>query len=168
MLDSEHLEGIARVCTYGRIWMLGINNTKTPLMISDHPIVLRSHDPHPFYRSPGWIAPYVEIGIPISPSLIILLFCPAIFRERSKFGSEWLMNNTVVELNEEHVLYYNSLQWGNSYRFLLSSVNDWETLEEYLSEFPELKNPNRQKVSVSGFGRNMILDKDWRIPKRKK
>jgi hypothetical protein len=167
LLDKDYLEGISRVSAFGRIWMLGVNRTKTPFIVSDHPITMRSYDPHPFFRSPGWAAPYTEIGIPISSEFILILFCPLMFRNRFKYYQEWTLDNNVMEMDDENVLYYNSLQCGNSYRFLYSPVDEWSMVRRFVKEFPESTDPNRQKVEVQGFGKNRILQKDWRMPKRK-
>lgn len=48
LLDEKHISGIARVLTEMQIWMLGVNNTGNPLILSDHPIIKKSHDPTPW------------------------------------------------------------------------------------------------------------------------
>lgn len=165
LLNQDHLEGIARVCTYGRIWMLGVNRTATPFILSDHPIIRRSHDKHPLWAGGGWASAYLEVGIPLTPELMVMLFCPGIFEDRFQYGREWSLNNTVQEMTDENVMYYNSLQCSNSYRFLYSSTNDWTMVEKYLSEFPRHRNPTRQKVQLEGFGKKWELHEDWRMPK---
>lgn len=168
LLDQNHLNGIANVSTFHRIWMIAINNTSTPLIVSDHPILKRSHLPDSVYGGGGWASLGLEVGIPLSPKLMIVLFCPTIYEKAYNYGLEWTLNNTVLELTEENVMYYNSLQCSNSYRFLYQSEPQWDLARKFLLEFPEHQNPVRQKVALNGFGKQWKLHDDWRMPRSNK
>lgn len=162
LFNKDHVNGVSRVLTFNKVWILGVNRTERPLIISDHPIIQKSHDPKSS-SSGGWISPYMEIVIPLSPKYILIIICPLLLRKKEfEFGAEFLLDSMTTELTGDQVDYYNSLQCCNAYRFLYSERPDWEAVKRIIKDNPRLKNPIRQRVAVNGFGKKRTLPDGWR------
>lgn len=105
----------------------------------------------------------MEIAIPLTPRYILIAFSPHILKKNGfKYGGEWVLDSQTIELSREHVVYYNSLQCYNAYRFLFSPKDDWEFPKKVYLENPQYGAPLRQRVTVGGFGSNGTLPPDWR------
>lgn len=125
-----------------QIWLVGINNTKSPLWTSDSPIVKYHHirkQSIPGFS--GWQLPGVEIAFPLTPKHILLI------AERSHFKFLESLDCGHSTLNDEAVTFYNSLQVIQSYRQVYSNNDQFELAKRICTDNPDLRKP-RNKVAV--------------------
>lgn len=117
-------------------WILVSNQTKSPFWTSDNPIV--KHNPHKseIVGNLGLKSPGIELYIPISPFLAILLCDPF---ENADLASELPVFAPSVDfMNSGQVIY--------SRQYLFSPNDDFSLAHEMLRKKPELSNPNRPRI----------------------
>lgn len=125
------------------IWLIGLNETKKTLWTSDHPFTRRAHLKRDFISHTGIASPGIEIAFPLSPRVILILF------ERTYFKRINNLDGRIVQLNEDNVDYYNSLQMYSSYRQIYSSDDNFELAKEICRKHPELCSENKQRIAVN-------------------
>ncbi|UOF01501.1 DUF4238 domain-containing protein [Bdellovibrio reynosensis] len=131
-------------------WVIGYNQTEIPLITSDHPVVMRSHNDHPWLRSAAWGVPKTEILIPLSPKVSLMLMCKSFFNDsHGSVLAEQHTENRVVPLNKDNIIYNNHLQITGSYQRLFSNTDEFYLAEDILAEEPKYSNPNRKRVVAS-------------------
>jgi len=111
--------------------------TKNPFYISDNPVVMYNHHD----LSPGSIGLNVkgiEIYLPISKTLCLSMLCPEAFK--------LLPDNVILNMSEEHVIFNNHLQVDSSETFVLSSENNFDLVEQMISDDGEYKHRTRIKM----------------------
>lgn len=131
------------------IWILGTNMTPRLLHTSDHPVVKRSSLGEGFESNNGIASPGIEIFVPISPKLILMIF------ERSHKHAIPAKHLQSVELDEDNIKYFNDLQTVMSYRQIFSVDESFDDTFQRVNEFPWCADPNRKRVEISGgpFGK---------------
>lgn len=85
-----------------KIWLIGLNNTGTPLYTSDTPIVKANHVKHKY--AAGWDGPGVEIIFPITPNHALILLDRQLFAHNLPNDGRW------VALNDADIVRFNELQ----------------------------------------------------------
>ena len=119
------------------------NATDMPFYTSDHPVSKRANIISPVRSFGGWASEGIEIAFPLSPRATLIL-C-----DRTYFHQLEHLENQVLELQDtQNVIYYNSLQVNDSYRFIYSSSRDFALAEEMVIAHKDLGNPDRQRTEV--------------------
>ncbi|MES1945631.1 hypothetical protein PC39_15991 [Salinisphaera sp. PC39] len=146
-------------------WVLMRARKGFPFITSDHPICMQNMLDHGPRGNLGLGVAGIEIYFPISTTWCLCMLCPSYQNEiidgyqRYKtmamagrlppglalqpFELEELvagfLEGAGVRTQDESILNINSLHVRNSYRFIFSSKNDFEMVEDILSEHPDLK-----------------------------
>lgn len=128
------------------VWLVGLNETGTPLITSDTPIVKRNHIKHKY--ASGWAGPGVEIVFPISPDHALILLERSFFIDHVEHDGRW------VRLTESDIQRFNELQVISSHRQIYSSTADFSLVEKMCDERPELCSPRDDRVTIN------LYDKD--------
>ena len=139
-----HLQSIQDYALYGM--MIGrmkfvtiINKTPIPFWTSDNPICFDNFVPSAMGNL-GIISKGVQIHLPISPKIMLIAVDPIFFSEMPEVNEVY---------NKKQILFENSLQAENSSRWVFSSTKKFYKLKNMLNEYPELKNPQRDRASIS-------------------
>jgi hypothetical protein len=155
----------AALCNH--IWVIGVNETATPLITSDSPVVRRAHkseepfipraDSGPLYKRaidiaiessrPGIESEGVEIIFPLSPD------CVLIFLERSYFKTLEDKDGRRFALNDAKVDELNRLQVIQSYRQVYSRSDDFMFAHKVCREHPDACSRQREKTQVRTWER---------------
>ncbi len=154
-------------------WILFSSRQPGAFFCSDNPVAMQNTEKSTLLGGNlGFAVPGIEIYFPLSPKLVLALYCPShetkireIQQMRNQivehFGiapqleyddlaerlSEGLDSGDVVEVPEPVVTNFNSLQVIFSTRFLFSRTKDFPGVSEMLSEHPELRKGLRIKSS---------------------
>jgi hypothetical protein len=123
-------------------WIVGINDSNEPLVTSDHPVVRYAHRRHPWMSYTGLASPGIEIAFPLNPRLVLILF------ERREFHSLAGIDGKYLPLNEQNVIFYNSLQIRESYRYVYSQSNRFDLAREVIAAIPAAASTSRPRVDV--------------------
>jgi len=107
-----------------KIWVLLESNKK--FYTSDNPIVRQNTiNRNPHRGTLGINSDGIEIYFPLSPSLVLCLFCERAY--------SWLKEKRMPS-NAENIENVNSLQVIYSDRFVFSSQNDFELVEDMINK----------------------------------
>lgn len=137
--DPEFLAHFQNIF-FDKIWIIGINKTSNTFYTSDHPVALYSYKNNKD-RGVGYGSPDVEVSFPLSPILNLMMY------ERSSFEHDiGKLENTVVELRDENIEFYNSLQVKESTRQVFCIENSFTLAEEMVSENPEISKIERPRL----------------------
>lgn len=122
------------------IWMIGLNESDTPLYTSDQPVVKMSRRDMQGFGSLG-----IQITLPLTSKNVLLLcdrkdFLPLVFA-----GYE----DSYLPLDREDVKHYNSLQVLDSYRQIYCPVGDFLFAAELCAEHPAVCTPKQSRIEVS-------------------
>lgn len=128
------------------IWLVGRNATSQPLFTSDNPLVRREHIKDPYMSNYGIGSPGIEIALPLSPSYVLILCERTVHRQHQDDDLR------VIDLGEENVAYYNSLQVQQSFRQVYSADARFSLAEELCRANPDLTVPN------GGAERRLVVD----------
>ncbi|HXT33988.1 MAG TPA: DUF4238 domain-containing protein [Chloroflexota bacterium] len=118
-------------------WALMPNPTKDPYWTSDHPVFRHNQNRDHFAATQGIASPGVEIYLPLSPWLALMMFDPAEPR---------LPQYSVLPAIPTNVVFVNEYQTTNSQRFIYASMNGFHLARRILAETPEIGNPMRPRV----------------------
>lgn len=125
---------------FDKIWIIGKNKTRNTFFTSDHPVTLYSCK-NKKALGVGYGSPDVEVSFPLSPIFNLMMY------ERSSFEHDiGKFENTVVELNEENIEFYNSLQVKESTRQVFCIENSFTLAEEMVRENPEMSKIERPRL----------------------
>lgn len=138
ILDEKFINEIS-VILYNHIWIIGVNYTKSPFITSDNPIVKKGHLEN-ILGGVGIKSEGVEIAFPLNSTLILIMF------DRRYFKKYEHQDRCFMELDEDNVVYYNSLQAIQSYRQIYSCKDSFKVVEETISKNPEIKNIKRKRI----------------------
>ncbi|PIC78746.1 hypothetical protein CSV75_14765 [Sporosarcina sp. P18a] len=132
------------------IWTIGINETGMSFYTSDNPVVKYGHKKDAFFSNAGIASPGIEIAFPISEKLILIL------RDKSYFGvdAELLYGNKFIRMEEENVIFYNSLQVTQSNRQIYSSNPDFELINKMKEDNPGAL-IRKSKIDVIAGGKKL-------------
>jgi len=123
-------------------WCLTKNDLSMEFYSSDHPIVIYN----PIYKgneiigfgSVSYRAEGVEIYFPLEPRLCLILYD----KKRSEYR----------KVKPERLVIKGELDWLNTqiiamaHRTVFTKTNDFQFVKNRLTEYPELKNPNRNRI----------------------
>jgi hypothetical protein len=141
MFDPEFVNRMMEALM-GHIWILGINQTDRLFYTSDTPVVKQRHVDHPVLGTGGWASPGIEINFPISPR-IVLMMC-----DREHWKELGPMDGRGIAMDDDGVLYCNSLQVRDSYRQVYSRTDDFELAREFCTAHPGVRSLEREVVEV--------------------
>lgn len=127
----------------GAIWIFARNKSEVPFYTSDHPVLLKSPDNKQWLCVPRIWDDGVQIVFPISPSLI--LYC----KERVYWRKLERFDNCVspVHFTAYMAEHENSGQIGMSRRFVFCCKPDFEFARTFCDLHPEIRDPNRVRIS---------------------
>lgn len=146
-------------------WVLMRARRGFPFITSDHPICMQNMVDHGLRGNLGLRVTGIEIYFPISTTWCLCMLCPTLekkildgyqsYKRMAMAGSlppgfalqpfelEELVagfrEGAGVRTKDESILNINSLHVRNSHRFIFSSTNDFEMVEDIISEHPDLK-----------------------------
>lgn len=132
-----------------KLWLLLKTSRSFPFIIGDNPIALQNslHQSSVLYGNLGLNAKGIEIYLPISPKISLLLLCPAYAKMPMwNFIKNAYTNGTPLTCHTQHVLNQNSLQIANAERYVMSSINDFELARRMLKNNPNLKRGPRMRI----------------------
>lgn len=134
-------------------WCLNAPPPNATFLVSDNPVMLRNYyEPSQNRGNSGIASPGIQIYMPLSPQLILCLFCPTLlqpFREEKEALNhpipilEAVKSGRAFVIPPESVVYCNSLQIAFSERFVFSSDGDFSLAQEMVRETPGLRKPTR-------------------------
>lgn len=145
--------------------LLLLSSHQAKLWTSDNPVVIHNTFP---YGQCGLASPGVEIYHPLSDHLCLEFLCPSIQemiaesldplhpRPASKDPRmhqtlKCLQNGTPLEVDSNCQLFLNSLQVGQSSRFLFGSEDDFDLARRAISKYPDLQEV-RSLTTVGSVG----------------
>jgi len=124
------------------IWLIGVNMTTSHFYTSDTPIVKRTHDKHPLIGT-GLGSYSVEVAFPLTPKHMLIL------RERTHFHDLQQLDLHTVPMTPENVIYYNSLQVFQSYRYVYCPFGEFLLAADISCGHPEICMPERKRWKIS-------------------
>jgi hypothetical protein len=148
MYDKEFIQGHIEVLL-SHIWHIGISTVPEPLYTSDTPVAMRSHLNDASY---GIGSTGVEIMFPLGPRHILVM------HERQHFMQFEHADYKTIPLGRENVLYFNSGQVLGSYRHVYSSVSEFELAVNLCAENPEICDPDRDRIQISGGVQDLLVE----------
>jgi len=149
LTDSAAIHKMANVLL-NHIWVLGVNESTTPLWTSDHPVVRKAsiRDDHKSYM--GLASPGIRVSLPVSPKYILLLFDGEYFSYlRYRDGGR-------VSLSGKEVEQYNQLQVLQANRQVFSQDGDFGLATELRREYPDAFTLERPRVTANRGRRNAV------------
>lgn len=161
MWNADFVSRIAAVL-YGRIWVMGVNETTTALYTSDTPVVTQAHKQRDSFipdrskgpafskaidvviesRLPGIEEEGVELAFPLSPK------CALIILENKHFKDIEKNQGKRYSLQPTDILRLNSLQVLRSNRQVYSVSNDFSMAEKLSSDLPHISSVNRANIEI--------------------
>ncbi len=120
-------------------WILVSNKSHMPFWTSDNPIVRYNPHKSELVSNLGWKSPGIQLHIPISPTLAIIMCDPC---EYADLASELPAFAPSVDFN-------NSGQVIHSRQYVFSPNDNFSLAHEMLRESPELSNPNRPRITMA-------------------
>lgn len=124
-------------------WILCENKTQTPYWTSDNPIIRHNDLDFGPYGNLGLRSKGIQIYFPLTPDLVIGFIDPELYQD---IDSHMIDNDD--EDGRAHIRFFNSLQVRNSTRHVISNEDDFELAENYLDEYPEYADPERDRVNM--------------------
>lgn len=124
-------------------WRVGVNTSDQPLFTSDHPVVMRSHVSNGLY---GIGAHGIEICWPLSPQYALILL------DERYFNSSAASSQSLIQLSPDNVMYYNSLQTSQAYRWIFSSNSDFSLAQDFCGTYPEVLDIRRKPLQLHWQG----------------
>lgn len=139
------------------------NETKTPFIISDHPVIRSNAFPSGDH---GLASPGILVYIPISPIYTIIMHCPTIvakYEAIDKMGLEPaeiarelayrdnLKSGEPILIDEAKVLHLNQKQIAESTQYVYSSIDEFDQARQLLKRHPELRHV-KAHFEVGEFG----------------
>ncbi len=123
-------------------WILAKNNLNFELYTSDHPVMVYvpnlDGEIGPKFGAFQYFSKGVEIFFPLTPKHCLILFDRAV----SEYN----------QFNNEKTLIKGELDWINTqiiaqaYRMIFTKKNDFEFVKNVLKKYPELRDPNRNRI----------------------
>jgi len=97
------------------IWMIGVNDSDTPIYTSDHPVVRFPHS-----SSNGLFSEGMEIVFPIDRKLILIMLEPNYFQNFAHRDCK------LMQLNPDEIVQFNTLQVAECCRFVFCSHDSFD------------------------------------------
>ena len=146
LYNSNRIEETA-LLLFQHIWIVGINRTMQPFYTSDNPVVRKAHVVRPGRSFVGFKAPGVEIAFPLTSTHILVMY-----ERKYHWNKHGRFENGVVGVSPFQVDYFNALQVKQSYRQIFCGKNEFEQARGVCKRFPDVCNPNRERVKVEVNG----------------
>jgi hypothetical protein len=128
------------------IWIILKNETETPFISSDNPLVNYIHKKNPAKPETGMFLLSNELFLPLSPQYGI------VFLDVVYFSQLLNKNNTIIPVKDkEHIKLYNFLQTKDSHRQVFSSINDFSIFDEIEQKLPDVLKTGRRKSEISSI-----------------
>jgi hypothetical protein len=127
---------------FSHIWVLGVNRTSHMFYTSDSPVVKYAHVRNRAIGTSGYGSPGIEVAFPMSPRVILVMW------DRRYWKDLHMLDGRGIQLDEQNVSYYNSLQVSQSYRQVYCPGDDFALAEGICSEYPEVCSEEREQVRV--------------------
>lgn len=121
-------------------WILIINKSIFPFWTSDNPVVRYNSVDHSPYGNLGLTKIGIEVHLPLTPKLCLLLCDPISFQ---------LEPNKKITKDYHHIIRERDLQVRDSTRFVFSLENNFNFAKAMLKEKPELGEYNRKRIRVN-------------------
>ena len=126
-----------------KIWLLMKATEGSHFYISDNPVAKHNHIERPYRGNLGLKNEGIELYLPISPHLCLMLLC----RNMANLATlspetglhEAYFTDTPIRANPDNVTHLNSLQIIHSERFLFASQNDFFLAQDMIREHPSIK-----------------------------
>lgn len=125
-------------------WISIENDTDQPFWTSDHPIVRHNSNDFAPFGNLGLKNRGIEVYFPISPDLSLGFVDPESF---DVVPTSLTLQNT--DEGREHVTFQNCLQIRESTRHIISNRSDFKLADDYLDEYPEYEDINRDRVDMT-------------------
>ena len=126
----------------GKVWFLMKSTAEHPFYISDNPVAKHNLIERPFRGNLGLKNEGIEIYLPLSPRLTLMLLCPKMTEVASRNRETGLHDayytDTPISAGPENVEHLNSLQVVNAERFIFSTSSDFSLAQDMVREHPEL------------------------------
>jgi len=120
-------------------WILVSNKTNIPFWTSDNPIARYNPHKSELVSNLGWKSPGIQLHIPISPALAIIMCDPF---EYADIASELPAFAPSVDFNNSGQVIY-------SKQYLFSQSDNFSLAHKMLQESSELSNPNRPRITLA-------------------
>jgi hypothetical protein len=144
LLDTSNILKTAKLLNQ-LTWVLYINRTSHLLYTSDSPVTRKAHAKHSFLSMTGLTSPGVELCIPISSNLLLIMIEGNFHKLPKSIDRTW------KEMNFENVRHYNARCIYQSHRYVYSSTDDFSFLLEIAKKDPKVfKNGTEDTVHWGG------------------
>jgi hypothetical protein len=125
-------------------WIVIENESRQPFWTSDHPIVRHNSNDFSPYGNLGLKNRGIQVYLPLSPELSLGFVDPESFWD---VPTNLTLDSTDEGL--EHVTFQNSLQVREATRHLISNQSNFTLADDYLDEYPEYANTDRDRVDMT-------------------
>ncbi len=140
-------------------WYLLETKPEHPFFVSDNPVVLKNRNDFGPYGNIGLAVPGIQIYLPLSSTLMLVIYCPSI-REKKIRLKQVILHNLVnalylipahsrpfdklkylnrftdyllMPLTEKHVMHYNALQVEYAEQYVFCGENEFSLVERMLA-----------------------------------
>jgi Protein of unknown function (DUF4238) len=117
------------------IWMIGVNDSDTPIYTSDHPVVRFAHS-----SSNGLFSEGMEIVFPIDRKLVLIMLEPNYFQNFAHRDCK------LMQLNPDEIVRFNTLQVAESFRFIFCSHDSFDLARQLCQDNPDLRLLERERI----------------------
>ncbi len=152
LLQPSFIEELATKLE-SHVWLLGLNRTRSPLYVADHPVSLHAHVERPG-RGLGIASFGAEVTLPLSSTLQLSLFERRFIQELD--GVEGQDGCIYLSLSGENVLHQRSLQVRAARQFLYCETDDFGDARDICNAHPELRDPQRPRLEAWAFGKHEL------------
>lgn len=145
VLNSQEMRFISFILNQ-LTWVLCINRSSQLLFTSDNPIARVPHakQKHEFISMSGLTGPGIELSIPISPNLLLLMIDAKYHNLPKSIDRNWQV------MGLENVQHYNARCVYQSHRFVYSCINDFSLILDIAKKDPMIFECGTQDVSFWG------------------
>ncbi|WP_430624615.1 DUF4238 domain-containing protein [Salmonella enterica] len=141
-------------------WYLLETKPEHPFFVSNNPVVLKNRNDFGPYGNIGLAVPGIQIYLPLSSTLMLVIYCPSI-REKKIRLKQVILHNLVnapylipahsrpfdklkylnrftdyllMPLTEKHVMHYNALQVEYAEQYVFCGENEFSLVERMLAD----------------------------------
>lgn len=115
-------------------WIVGVNQTEMPFYTSDNPVIKVGHKRHPMESYEGYNSEGIEIALPITRKLILIMY------ERTYHKKILNLESSFVPLTDiRHIKYYNSLQVIQSNRQIYCPDKKFQLINSMKKKYGSIK-----------------------------
>jgi hypothetical protein len=127
LAESGLIEDLAESIFNG-IWLFAKNTSSAPLLISDHPVSIKTGDNKKWIKGLGPLKDGEYIVFPMSPKIILYCKEPQYWSKLKGYD----LRVSPVELTDDMVLHENCGQAFMATRYLISCKSDFEDVKAFL------------------------------------